>query len=98
MLLSGPPSSGKSACIEALAGLAGARLRHISLTPSTDASEFLGCFEQRSVGGKGGVLGEEGSEVWDAACGLAVGLLAAAGSEEVDRAALEALAAERELE
>ena len=57
VLLVGPPASGKSAVVQALAGLAGARLRHIAPTPSTDATEFPGCYEKVSVGRGGGAAG-----------------------------------------
>lgn len=45
-LLVGPASTGKTAAVRSLAALAGAPLREINVTPSTDATELLGCFEQ----------------------------------------------------
>ena len=45
-LLVGPASAGKTASVRSLAALAGAPLREINVTPSTDATELLGCFEQ----------------------------------------------------
>jgi len=77
VLLVGPPSSGKTTLVSSLASAVGARLRHISLTPSTDATELLGCFEQR--GGGGGCGGDEFSHdsfnlLFDSVYGMALGL------------------------
>jgi len=46
-LLVGPASSGKSHLLRTLADSANANLEEISLTPSTDVTELIGCFEQR---------------------------------------------------
>ena len=71
VLLVGPPSSGKTAVVHALAALAGARLRTVTLTPAADATELVGCFEQAS-GARERAGAEEEVE------GVAIGLIAAA--------------------
>ncbi|CAD7955682.1 unnamed protein product, partial [Amoebophrya sp. A120] len=45
LLISGGPNSGKTALVKTLGAAAGRKVREISLTPSMDASELLGCFE-----------------------------------------------------
>eukprot|EP00392_Amoebophrya_sp_AT5.2_P004892 g4901.t1 len=45
LLVAGGPHSGKTALVKTLAAAANQNLRDISLTPSMDASELLGCFE-----------------------------------------------------
>ena len=70
VLLVGRPSSGKTACISHLARLCGARLRIVPLTPTTDATELVGCFEQADQS-------RLVANVEDTALGLAAGLLAA---------------------
>lgn len=42
----GPPSSGKTTLVRLLAQLTGNVLHEINLSPATDISELLGCFEQ----------------------------------------------------
>ena len=46
VLLMGKSGSGKTAAVRSLARLVGTPLREIPLSPSTDATELLGCFEQ----------------------------------------------------
>jgi len=48
-LLVGASGCGKSTLLQQLAAAAGARLVEVNVTPSTDATDMLGCFEQRHV-------------------------------------------------
>lgn len=70
VLLVGHRSTGKSASLVHLAQLCGARLRVVPLTPSTDATELVGCFEQADPS-------RQLDKVLDAATGLVHGFLAA---------------------
>lgn len=45
-LLIGPPTSGKTSTVSSLAKLCNATLREQCLSPSSDVTELLGCFEQ----------------------------------------------------
>ncbi|CAM8907839.1 unnamed protein product [Rhodiola kirilowii] len=45
-IIVGPPSSGKTTLVRLLAQLTGNVLHEINLSPATDISELLGCFEQ----------------------------------------------------
>jgi MoxR-like ATPase len=46
-LLVGPASSGKSMLLRGMAYAVNAHLEEVALTPSTDVTELIGCFEQR---------------------------------------------------
>lgn len=70
VLLVGRKSSGKTATLKHLAALCGVRLRVMSLTPSTDATELIGCFEQADPSRKV-------ADVSDCAIGLARAALVA---------------------
>jgi midasin (ATPase involved in ribosome maturation) len=76
VLLVGRRSTGKSATLVHLAQLCGARLRIVPLTPSTDATELVGCFEQADPK-------RRLDEVLDAATGLVHGFLAALSALEL---------------
>ena len=45
-LLIGPPSSGKSALLNKLAGACNVHIETLAMTSSTDVTELIGCFEQ----------------------------------------------------
>lgn len=45
-LVVGHRGSGKTSIIQGLAAGVGARLTEVSMTPSVDVTELLGCFEQ----------------------------------------------------
>lgn len=48
-LLVGSPSSGKSTIVKVLSESSNVHLEEVSLTPATDVSELIGCFEQTDV-------------------------------------------------
>ena len=45
-ILIGPPASGKTTMVRALAGATGNVLREVAVTSDTDTTDLLGCFEQ----------------------------------------------------
>ncbi|CAI9114384.1 OLC1v1015101C1 [Oldenlandia corymbosa var. corymbosa] len=48
-ILVGSPSSGKTSSVRLLAQLTGNVLHEVNISPSTDTSELLGCFEQHNA-------------------------------------------------
>ena len=66
-LLVGGAATGKTQVVRRLAAMTGWPLREVALSPSTDSTELIGCFEQADVGRAGEqLLAEVRDVVWAA--------------------------------